>query len=196
MFRLVGAKRFDPGAALDRAMRVFWSRGFAGASAQNLVEAMAINRGGLYATFGRTRDLYLRALGRDLERDREMLAASLRAGEGVRDTLAELLGDYADRLVAAPRRKGCFFVNACVEADHRDDVLMRRLQAEIDAQQALLRRFLEEARARGETPASVDADSRAAFLVGAIHGLRTVGRVTADRDRLERMITVILDAAG
>lgn len=177
-------------------MGVFWSKGFERASAQDLVDAMGINRGSLYATFGGKRNLYLQALERYLERDRQILAAGLQTGDGVRDALARLLRGYADRLVADPERKGCFFVNACVEADRRDDMLMSRLQAEIDAQQALLRAFFEDARACGEIEASVDADARAAFLVGAIHGLRTVGPVTADPDRLERMISVILDAVA
>jgi TetR/AcrR family transcriptional repressor of nem operon len=65
----MAVKRFDPDAALARARDVFWAKGYAGTSAQDLVDAMGINRGSLYGTFGSKRLLYERALDLYLERD-------------------------------------------------------------------------------------------------------------------------------
>ena len=163
-------------------------------SAQNLVDAMGINRGSIYATFGSKRELYLRALERYLERDRATLTALLKAGPDLRASLGRLLSSYAERLVADPERKGCFFVNACAELGPGDDLLARRLQAEIDGQQDLLRGAIKAAQARGELSDSSDPDSLASFLVGAIHGLRTVGKVTGDRERLQQMSVMIVKA--
>src|SRR4028119_610074 len=54
----MAGKRFDPEQALQAAMQVFWTRGYEQASAQELVEAMRVNRGSWYATFGSKADLY------------------------------------------------------------------------------------------------------------------------------------------
>ncbi|MGC3988741.1 MAG: TetR/AcrR family transcriptional regulator [Chthoniobacteraceae bacterium] len=55
-------RAFDPEQALDRAMRVFWSKGYVGASLSDLTEAMGINRPSLYAAFGNKESLFRLAL--------------------------------------------------------------------------------------------------------------------------------------
>ena len=67
-------REFDDEAALDRAMRVFWEKGYQAASLTDLTRVMRINRPSLYAAFGNKEALFRRVLGRYLEGP----AASLR----------------------------------------------------------------------------------------------------------------------
>ena len=55
-------RAFDPDVALDRAMHVFWAKGYEGASLSNLTQAMRINRPSLYAAFGNKEELFRKAL--------------------------------------------------------------------------------------------------------------------------------------
>src|ERR1700745_4268634 len=57
-------RAFDPDAALDRAMHVFWAKGYEGASLSNLTRAMRINRPSLYAAFGNKEQLFRKVLDR------------------------------------------------------------------------------------------------------------------------------------
>ena len=57
-------KNFDIDLALDKAMGIFWSRGYEATSMQDLVECMGINRGSLYDTFASKRHLFIAALHR------------------------------------------------------------------------------------------------------------------------------------
>src|SRR5260370_20942427 len=57
-------RAFNPGAALERAMHVFWARCYEGASLSNLTRAMRINRPSLYAAFGNKDQLFRKVLDR------------------------------------------------------------------------------------------------------------------------------------
>src|SRR5687768_6284787 len=57
-------RNFDPDEVLDRAMRVFWRKGYAATSLSDLTAATGINRASLYATFGNKESLFQRALDR------------------------------------------------------------------------------------------------------------------------------------
>src|SRR5215831_3253346 len=66
-------KAFDPDEALQKAMQVFWERGYAATSVEDLVQRMGINRFSLYSTFGGKHQLFVAAL----ERYRETIVADL-----------------------------------------------------------------------------------------------------------------------
>src|SRR6266516_2070058 len=57
-------KHFDPDAALDTVVRLFWRHGVASTGIQDVVSATGLNRSSLYATFGGKQELYAAALRR------------------------------------------------------------------------------------------------------------------------------------
>src|SRR5260370_24970957 len=57
-------KEFDRDVAVARAMSVFWSKGYAATSTDDLLQAMKIGRQSLYDTFGDKRRLFVEALER------------------------------------------------------------------------------------------------------------------------------------
>jgi TetR/AcrR family transcriptional repressor of nem operon len=57
-------KAFDQEDVLDKAVAVFWAKGYEATSMQDLVDAMGIQRGSLYATFGSKQQLFLQSLER------------------------------------------------------------------------------------------------------------------------------------
>jgi len=181
-------KRFDPDEVLERAMELFWARGFEATSAQDLVDAMQINRGSLYDTFGSKRDLYRQALERYLTRDRDRLVAVLDDARPPQDALARLLADDADSLARDPQHRGCFLANACLDLDPDDDDLRALVSAALDERRSILAEALGAAQRRGELAERADPDALAAFLVGVMQGLRLVGKTTADRRAMQQII--------
>src|ERR1700756_1017150 len=58
---------FAENEALEAAMRVFWEKGYEGATLADLTEAMGINRSSLYASFGDKDAVFRMAIARYAE---------------------------------------------------------------------------------------------------------------------------------
>src|SRR5690349_6465517 len=92
---------FDPDAALDRAMHVFWAKGYEGASLSNLTRAMRINRPSLYAAFGNKEQLFKKVLDRYLDGPVAYFGKALAAPKA-RDVVEEIFLGTA-RMADDPR---------------------------------------------------------------------------------------------
>src|SRR3984957_7648127 len=71
-------RAFDDEKALNRAMQVFWRKGYLGTSLSDLTEAMGINRPSLYAAFGNKKSLFRKALDRYFKGPSVYLSEALR----------------------------------------------------------------------------------------------------------------------
>ncbi|NEW70151.1 TetR/AcrR family transcriptional regulator [Streptomyces rhizosphaericus] len=186
-------KEFDPEAALDAAMRLFWRNGYEGTSTSDLVDELGIARASLYGTFGSKRGLYLAALDRFLSggagpSPADILASRASALDAVRDLL--------ETSAAAPepdRPQGCFAVNATVEHGDSDPEIARRLEGNRSRLETALYGALLRARAEGELAPGVDPRSAATMLASLNSGLKVLSCAGADqRDRITSCIDAVM----
>lgn len=115
-------KSFEPDVVLDRAIDVFWEKGYDGASVDDLTRAMGINRFSMYSTFGDKHGLFLNALKKHEGDWRRRKLASIR---GIRtfDEMTEFLYRTVDTaLDCSMSRCGCVMVlTAVTRAAHDED---------------------------------------------------------------------------
>jgi TetR/AcrR family transcriptional regulator, transcriptional repressor for nem operon len=164
------AKEFDREQALERAMHVFWARGYEATSLPELLEAMQIGRQSMYDTFGDKRALFIAALGRYIDRSEAAFAAVEQAPSAKR-AIREIFEGIANES-AKDKRRGCLGVLTTVELAPHDPEIAKLIAGRQRALEELFFRALERARATGEIAKAKDARGLARFLVGAMQGLR------------------------
>jgi TetR/AcrR family transcriptional regulator, transcriptional repressor for nem operon len=189
---MVRPREFDRGDALQRAMRVFWARGFAATSTDDLVQAMGIGRQSLYNAFGDKRRLYLEALevyqqgtvGGHLQR----LRAPASPLAGLRDLLLGLIAED-DGL----RGLGCMGVGSVGEFGGSDpEVAALRAKAAAPLRARLVER-IREGQAGGEIARDIDAEDAADFIGMTMTGLQLAARGGAGLEDLRRMAAFAID---
>ncbi|MEU9126335.1 TetR family transcriptional regulator [Streptomyces sp. NPDC048506] len=187
-------KEFDPDAALQRALELFWERGYEATSLADLVEHLGIARASLYGTFGGKHDLFLKALERYLQLKDSALVEELGRPGPVLPAVRALIERYAEESSADNR--GCMVVNTAVELAGRDIAAARVVERSWTTLETSLHVALARARAQGEIDADKDPRSLARFLVVLFQGMRVMGRAPADPGRVHdavRQALALLD---
>lgn len=183
-------REFELSGVLDRAMRVFWVKGYEGASLDDLLAAMEVGRGSLYKAFGSKHSLYLAALERY---DAEIIEAGVRwlrdLGNG--DGRARIAGVFEGAVQAVEQRdhSGCFLCNASADrAPHDEDVAeaVRKSMARMEAA------FEHALQAVPNPRAEVDHLSQARQLTASYIGFRILCRTGVDVAHLRSLARTIV----
>ena len=121
-------RSFDTEAAVERAMGVFWSRGYHATALPDLLRATKLSRGSLYAAFGDKHSLFLRALDRYIADALTRMDIEFAPSQKSRSTACALyLAGYVDRTTGANGRRGCLLVATAMELAGRDAEVNRRI---------------------------------------------------------------------
>jgi TetR/AcrR family transcriptional repressor of nem operon len=170
---MVRPKEFDRDVAVERAMSVFWTKGYAATSTDDLLQARKIGRQSLYDTFGDKKRLYVETLERY---QRESVAGHierLRSGAsplaGIEALLVGLVSADGSR-----RKMGCMGVNAVSEFGNTDiDLVKLRTRSSGLLHKVVIER-LRAAQDAGEIGRSVEDAAR--FVAMTMLGLQVAAR--------------------
>jgi len=183
-------REFDREKALEEAMKVFWAKGYDGASLSELTKAMGINKPSVYAAFGDKRRLFDEAVERYsagpwnfAKRAYEMRTA--------KETVRALLEGAMGIAVTEDGPGGCLYTRASLSSgvSVRDAVVGRRLAAE-----GKLQARLRKAQKSGELPAEVNCAALAKYVSTMVQGIAVQGAGGASRRELKAVVEVAMGA--
>ncbi|MFF1376801.1 TetR/AcrR family transcriptional regulator [Streptomyces sp. NPDC058308] len=189
-------KEFDPDAALQSALELFWRRGYEATSMADLVEALGVGRASIYATFGNKHELYLKALERYATLQNPRLLAELSQPGPALPAVRALVRRFgAEAASPEGRLNGCFITNTAAELGPHDQSAARCVERSWEYMETLLHSALVRAQAQGELARGRDPLALARVLLTLMQGLRVIGKASKDparvRDATEQALSLL-----
>jgi TetR/AcrR family transcriptional regulator, transcriptional repressor for nem operon len=187
---------FDEQHVIDRAMELFWTKGYEATSVSDLTAELCMHPGSLYRTFGDKRALFLRALARYRETQARGLAPALLAGGPVLPRIRAVLVGLIELAAEQEEPRGCLAANSAGELLPGDKDVARGVADALSDVEAGFLQGLRAAAAQGEIASTLDLAGWAATLTMLVQGLQVVAKADPDPRRLIRGVDAVLASLG
>jgi AcrR family transcriptional regulator len=184
---------FDVSKALDRALHVFWGKGYEGTSLSDLTRAMGINRPSLYAAFGDKEALFCRVLDRYADGPAAHVRAALDQPTA-RAVVEHLLRGTADLVTNLRNPAGCLNVQGALACNEEAAPIRKRLALRRAAGEKALRQRLNRAKAEGDLPRDANPAELARYVATVVYGMSVQAAGGASRRELRRVAKSALRA--
>ncbi len=179
--------------ALDRALQVFWEKGYEGASLSDLTEAMGINRPSLYAAYGNKEELFRKALGRYSQRAESFVGEHL-ALPTAREAVESFLYAAVDGATCPNNPQGCLTVRCNLAGTEAAESVRQEIARMRGHFEVLVRTRLEQAQAEGEPLPGTNPADLARYVATVHQGLSVQAAGGATREQLRGVVRTVLAA--
>jgi len=187
-------REFDREVVLDRAMRLFWSRGYESTSVSDLTEAMGVTAPTLYSAFGDKKGLFLESVERYLTGPAAFVLNALTQEPTAERAMERLMRESVDFFTAADHPKGCMVVLAASNCSDASADVAHILAERRRAGERMIRERISAGLNAGELPHGTDVDALAGTIISTVYGLSIQARDGASRASLMKTVTQVMKA--
>jgi AcrR family transcriptional regulator len=178
-------------AALEAAMRVFWAKGYEGATLSDLTEAMGINRSSMYTTFGDKEALFRLAIARYAEGPAAYVRKALREPTA-RAVVEALLRGALELLTDSSHPQGCLSVQGALACGSGAEPAKQAMIEWRKHGEADIQRRLQQARKEGDLPKHVNPGDLARYVSTLLTGLGVQAANGATKADMTRVVEMAL----
>ena len=189
-------REFDAEEALDKAMGLFWAKGYHDSSIRDLVDRTGVNFYGLYGVFENKHGLFLAALDRYRDTVTAGLIRELEKADPALDRIERALTGLLQATRTLDGYVGCMMCNTAIEMAPHDPVVAAKVDAHTQGLEAAFRATLAEGQAAGDVAPDRDIDALAEFLTTTIYSIGLLLRSGAGEARARRHIRTALAAVA
>jgi TetR/AcrR family transcriptional repressor of nem operon len=188
-------KSFSESDVLERALDVFWQRGYQGVGLTELLNEMGIARQSLYDTFGNKRQLFIKTIEhyRDtrLARALALLERDGSPVQNVKDVVR-----FFEQLALDKRARGCLVANSLVEVGSQDSEIRELLAHTLGLLENSISKALRRAQRAGELPAGRSPRAIARALTNALIGMAVSGKLRQNKSTVQDIYIGTLTMLG
>ena len=189
---MVRRKEYDRDDVLDKAVGLFWQKGYKASSMTDIVHATGLNTASMYKEFGDKEGLFEAAL----EHYRlHIVSARLQFLidepniRGVEACLESVVNG-----AASEEYRGCLMMNHLAQKHSISPQAARQIGEFCARLESLLEAALRNAQENGEISTSKDPAVLASYLMCCIHGLVLYGRHPDKKKNIPKLHEVLLGA--
>ena len=191
-------REFDEAEALEKAMRLFWQKGYSDTSVRDLVEHTGVAHAGLYTAFGGKRELYQATLDHYNLTYGNLLFGPMEKPDACRAQVEEFFYFILRAVKSETFQNGCMMCNTAVEFGNDThgnsgsiDVLAVA-SANVERMTTALENALKRALANGEVRDDLDPVAMASFFGTVFYGIAVLSRSKTNPKRIEDTIDMAL----
>ncbi len=186
-------REFNEREALDKAMNVFWAKGYQGATPQDLLKAMGLSKSSFYATFASKHDLFLRCIKHYNEMGLRFFAGLL-SQDNARSAIEHMYEQMIDIAMSANGRRGCMLVNCATELSPHDPQVEALVKDGLSKLEQTLYKTILRGQKRGHIAAKHNPHTLAKYLLSSNSGFQVMAKARPNRKALRDVVSVVLSA--
>ena len=176
---------------LEKAIDLFWEKGYEATSLDDLLLHMDINKGSLYHFFGSKRELFSRALDFFGEESSKAIEQKIKDAKDPVDGIKKFFLELANA-DSNQHLKGCFMGNSITELSSVDNELKDKAVANLKALEDLFCRYIEQAKKSKSLQTTEDSRIIARYLLTLWNGINVTRRIYPSTRILKPLIEMQL----
>lgn len=186
-------KAFTEENVLQCAAELFMVKGFASTSTEDLLQAMKINKGSLYHSFGSKRELFIKVLQFYSDKYVDGFARQLdESNDPISDIKASFL-DIARKGTQASFLKGCFLGNTILEQANLDEELKKIAAGTLKGLENVYYKHIKKAQAAKQLQTNAEPRTLARHLTNLWNGINITARMYSSSNELLPVLKMNLD---
>lgn len=175
-------KEFNEDQVLDKAIEIFWYKGYNGTSAQDLVNHLGLSRSSLYDTFGDKQKLFSQSLQRYQTQSQDQIVKILEDSQNIKETFQDIFKQAVVESLDDRITKGCFMVNSSVELAMHDEEIAKIVKSNSRKMEEIFTNAVKKGQEAGHISKQHEPIVLARFIFNTYSGIRILAR-TGERNK-------------
>ena len=180
---------------IHESQKLFSLNGFLNTGINEIIEAANSSKGGFYNHFASKEELFYEVLAEAQKMWRNRVLYGLNELDSPLEKVIIILENYRDRYLKDEENfpGGCIFITLSVELDDQYPQLMQEVNKGFIGLKNLLKRYLEEAKERGELKQTVNVHNATEMIFSGMLGSSVLFGVEKSTFTLDSSINALID---
>ena len=184
--------QFDKSDVLNKAMILFWEKGYFNTSFHDIVDRLELSRSSIYNSFSDKRVLFIESLRFYISKESQSLITSLNALPSTPESIKNILRLIVANNFSGAHPKGCLVVNTAIEFSNHDKEIQKIIEDNVRDVIFGFTDFIKSGQDLGDINPLIEAHDLAISLFHQITSLRVMATVISDESFFESTINTFI----